>query len=397
MKTTRRALLPLLAAPALRAASPRESGRIAKLETFFVRVNHRGGWQIARITTAGGLTGIGDASHGQKDEAVLALMRTFFDRLKTMTVWDLERFRSDVWPDVAKAGRNGAVAFGALEQCCWDLRGKITGLPVYDLLGGKVRDTVRCYANINRSSEVREPEAFAGLAARAVAAGFDAVKLAPFDGMPRNDAAKIKVHTDRGVACVAAVRRAVGDKADVLIDGHSNFDLPASMELMRRLEPLRLYWLEEVTRAPEDLAKVNEAASMTTAGGESIFGVDGFYPYIRAGAVDIVMPDVKYCGGIWEMKKIGAMAEAAKLKVSPHGPASPVGNIAAAHVCLTMPNFTVLEMAFGEVPWRHQVVTPPEQFVKGHLTPSARPGFGLELNDAFLRERAAAEPSRAAD
>lgn len=384
--TRRSAALPLLAAPLLRGATPRDSGRIAKLETFFINVNHRGGWQLARITASGGQTGIGDASHGAKDDVVLGLMRTWFERLKAYTVWDLERFRQDVWPEVIKAGRNGAVAFGALEQCCWDLRGKISGLPVYDLLGGKLRDKIRCYANINRSSEVREPEAFAELASRAVAAHFDAVKLAPFDGMPRNDAARAKTHTDRGVACVAAVRKAVGDKVDILVDGHSNFDLAGSMEVMRRLETHRLFWLEEMTRAPEDLAKINEVAPMLTAGGESIFGVEGFYPYIRAGAADIVMPDVKYCGGIWEMKKIAAIAEGAKLLVSPHGPASPVGGMAAAHVCATMPNFAVLEMAFGEVPWRHQVITPAEQYTNGHLTLTSRPGFGIELNDTFIRE-----------
>ena len=362
------------------------AGRFASLETFTVRVNHRGNWLLARVTTADGLTGIGEASHGQSDETVGSLMTSWFSRIKAHTIWDLEQIRQDLFPEVRKAGRNGAVAFGALEQCCWDLRGKALGQPVYDLLGGKLRDRIRNYANINRSSEVREPDAFADLAVRAVAAGFDAVKLAPFDGMPKSDSAQIQAHTNRGVACVAAIRKAIGDKIEILVDGHSNFDLDGSLALMHRLEPFRLFWLEEVTRKPEDLAKIRKAASMTTAGGESLFGVDGFYDYIRSGPVDIVMPDVKYCGGLWEMKKIAALAEGAKLRVSPHGPASPVGNMVAAHACTTFANFEILEMAYGEVPWRGEIIQPAEQLDNGYLTPSNRPGFGIELNESALQQ-----------
>ena len=99
---------------------------------------------------------------------------------------------------------------------------------------------------------------------------------------------------------------------------------------------------------------------MPTAGGESIYGVEGIYPYIKAEAVDIVMPDVKVCGGLLEVKKIAALAEGAGLLVSPHGPASPVGNAAAAQVSATIPSFNILELAYGEVPWRADVIDPPE-------------------------------------
>jgi len=123
-----------------------------------------------------------------------------------------------------------------------------------------------------------------------------------------------------------------------------------------------LFWLEEVspTPPPDDPAAINKAATMPTAGGESIYGVEGIYPYIKAEAVDIVMPDVKVCGGLLEVKKIAALAEGAGLLVSPHGPASPVGNAAAAQVSATIPSFNILELAYGEVPWRADVIDPPE-------------------------------------
>jgi galactonate dehydratase len=116
--------------------------------------------------------------------------------------------------------------------------------------------------------------------------------------------------------------------------------------------------------------------------------VAGFYPYIRAEAVDIVMPDVKVCGGMLEMKKIAALAEGAGLIASSHGPASPVGNVAAAHVIATIPNFNILEFSYGEVPWRAELVDPPEQIIDSALVLSKRPGLGVELNDKIAEKYA---------
>src|SRR5881275_2878732 len=120
---------------------------------------------------------------------------------------------------------------------------------------------------------------------------------------------------------------------------------------------------------------------MPSAGGEVIYGTRGFLPYINAGSVDIVMPDVKYCGGMLELKKIASLTEAAGLKVAPHGPASPVGNVAAAHVCAGIPNFLILEYSFGEVPWRAELIDPPEELSKGNIRLPARPGMGIRLNE----------------
>jgi len=230
------------------------------------------------------------------------------------------------------------------------------------------------------------------MAEKAVQSGFDAVKLAPFDEMPRDlsDHARIEEFTRQGIACASAVRSAIGPKADLLIDVHSHLDVERGLDLARRLEPLHLFWLEEVTPATpvENLARINREAPMPTAGGESIRGVKNFYPYIQAGAVDVVMPDVKVCGGMWEMKKIAAMAEGAGLLVSPHGPASPVGNVAAAHVSATLPNFHILEFSFGEVPWRAELIDPPEQLSAGVLPLAERPGFGIDINEKTARKYA---------
>ncbi|MDQ6664728.1 MAG: mandelate racemase/muconate lactonizing enzyme family protein [Acidobacteriota bacterium] len=323
----RRFLQTLSGAPLVGSAPYRDASRIklTALEIFAIRVNARGNWILARLNTNAGLTGIGDAS-----------------------------------------------------------RGKASGLPAYQFFGGRLHPEIRNYANINRSTSDRTPSGFAQMAERAVAAGFDAVKLAPFDDMPRDlsNREQIEPFTKFGIECASAVRKAIGPQRDLLVDVHSHFDLERGLELAKRLQPLNLFWLEEVTPAKpvSDLAAINAAAKMPTAGGETLYGLRGFYPYIAAKAVDIVMPDVKYCGGMFQLKEISALAEGAQLQVAPHGPASPVGNAAAAHVCSGMPGFLILEHSYGEVPWRAELIDPPEVLINGRMRLTQKPGLGIDVN-----------------
>jgi galactonate dehydratase len=358
---------------------------IDRLEVFRVRVNHRGNWTIARLNTSGGLTGLGDASQSGGDDKALFYLKQFSELLRGRSIFDIEWLRKTTAPVILQNGAPAAVAASALEQALWDIQGKAFGVPVYELFGGRIQDRIRIYANINRSTDDRTPDGFARMAEKAVAASFDAVKLAPFDEMPRGltDKAQIEHFTQFGIDCSHAVREAISPNRDLLIDGHSHFALEQGLDLARRLEPLHLYWLEEVTPAKpvENLASIRKAASMPTSGGESIHGVQGFFPYIKAEAVNIVMPDVKVCGGMLELKKIAALAEGAGLITSPHGPASPVGNVTAAHVIATIPNFNILEFSFGEVPWRAELIDPPEQVTDSALVLSKRTGLGIQLNE----------------
>lgn len=355
--------------------------RVTGLEIFRIHVNRRGNWVIPRLQTSAGVGGIGDASHAGSDDPQIPKLREYFELFKGRGIFDIEWFRQQVRPDVARHGRAASCAFSGIEQALYDLQGQVLGIPAYQLFGGKLHDSLRNYANINRSTEGRTPAAFAEMAGKAIAAGFDAIKLASFDGMPRDGAAQIEAHTKLGIDAIAAVRQTIGEKADLLVDAHSNFDVRRGLDLARRLETHNLFWLEEVSRSLEELAAINRAAKMQTAGGESLYGLRENHAYIAAGAVDILMPDVKYCGGMLELKKIAAMAEGAGMPVAPHGPASPIGNMAAAHVCAGLPNFLILEFSFGEVPWRAELVDPPEQIGRGgRLSVPERPGLGLTLN-----------------
>lgn len=358
---------------------------VADVEVFRVKVNKRGNWTIVRLKTNGGITGLGDASQSGDDSKTLIYIKQFSDLLRGQPIFAVEWFRKAAAPTIAQYGIHAVVAACAIEQCLWDLQGKAYSVPTYDLFGGRIQDRIRVYANINRSTDPRTPEGFAQMAERAAADSFDAVKLAPFDEMPRGltDKDQIEQFKIGGIACVAAVRKAIGPDRDLLVDGHSHFNLEDSLDLARRLEPLKLFWLEEVTPAKpvENLAQVTKAGIMPTAGGESIRGVKGFYPYIKAEAVNIVMPDVKVCGGMLELKKIAGLAEGAGLITSPHGPASPIGNQAAAHVIASITNFNILEFSYGEVPWRAELIDPPEQVVDSGLVLTGRPGLGIALND----------------
>ncbi len=388
---TRRAWLGLTstaAIPNLLRGSRATNDTIQSLAIYFTQVGPRA-WVLCELTTADGLTGLGDASANERlPKNASEIARDLFGTVRGRSPFDIERLRRASMTTVSRATRSqkrqAVAACSAIEQSMWDLQGKVLGLPCFELFGGPLRKRIRNYANINRATrgENRTAEGFAENARRGVEAGFDAFKLAPFDHMARNetDRARYVEGVSRGIGFVEAVRAAIGPDRDLLIDGHSRFSASRAIEVGRQLEPYGLYWMEEMCRDTADLRRFNDAVEVQTAGGESLWGVEEFFGYIQSGAVDTVMPDVKYCGGMYELKKIAAMAEGAGLICSPHGPASPVGNMAAAHVCATMPNFDLLEMAYGEVAWREETVIPPEKVESGYLTVPDRPGIGYEMN-----------------
>jgi galactonate dehydratase len=368
------------------AAAGKDPGPVVEsLEVSRIRVNHRGNWLLLRTKASNRLTGLGDASHGGDEAAQLQAIQKVFDGLKGRGIYDVEWLRSSS----AAPDRVTATAMSALEQTLWDLQAKTARVPLYDLFGGALRSEIRTYANINRTVVNRTPQGFVEIAKQAIDEGFDAVKLAPFDGMPKleGNESKVAEWTDLGVACAEAVRAAIGPRCDLMIDLHGHLDRDRGLRLLDRLAALNLFWIEEVTPAQplSDLAAINAAGKMPTAGGESIYGVQGFFPYIAAKTVSVTMPDVKCCGGLLETKKIAAIAEGAGLKVSPHGPASPVGDMAAAHVCATVQNFVILEHAYGEVPWRAELINPRESFVNGRIRLTEAPGLGIDWNEVAMK------------
>ncbi len=389
-------LSPLLALRDAGAAA--QAVRVTRFELLPIRATARTVWLFVRLHTDTGLTGLGEASDAfgfanttaANADTMRARLQTFFDLIRGGSPLDVERYRQRGMPMVM-GDLVSATAFSAIEQALWDLAGQALAVPTCRLFGGTVRDTLPVYANINRATNPRTPAGFAAAARRAVRDGFRAVKAAPFDSFPApgSPAREIDAAVERGIAAVAAMREAVGPGVAIMIDCHSFFDVERSVAVAKRLEPQRLAWYEEPV-APErvdDTLAIKKRIQQTMSGGEVLFGVAGFALLYQRRAVDVIMPDVKHCGGLLELTRIAAAADAAGVAVSPHNPSGPVSTAASVQVAAGMRNFTSLELQYGEVDWRGELLTPPEQFVNGQIAVPDRPGFGIALNEEALRRR----------
>lgn len=377
---------------------------ISGIKVYVVKVNQRGNWYFIELTTDKGLSGYGEASHAFSgsgaqydagDKALRSEIAYFYDLIKGESPLNIAQFIELGW-NRATQGKIQATAFSGIEQALWDLKGKALGVPVYDLLGGKLRNEIRVYANINRANNDKEDNGhrsvanFQRNAEETLKNGFTAVKLAPFDEMKPlpSTPAQIEADIDYAVSAIETIRKTIGNNVDLLIDVHSHLNRDLAIETAKRIESSHLFWFEEPVN-PErfqlETKAIKENINQTLAGGESIFGVKGFTPLLNNNALGIIMPDVKHCGGLQELKKIAEFANAAEgIRVAPHNPSGPVSTAVSAHLCANIPNFAILEFAYGEVPWRAQVLAPEERFVNGNFVLNDRPGFGADLNKKVI-------------
>jgi len=381
--------------PAGVRAAPRL--RVTGFELLPVRATGRTVWLLVRLRTDAGLTGLGEASDAfgfanttKEDAARMeAELRGFFRLIEGKSPLEMGSYRQAGEPLAMRGGLVSATAYSAIEQALWDLAGKSLDVPTFALFGGRLRDSLAVYANINRATKPRTPAGFAAAARAAVDEGFLAVKAAPFDGFPplTSPAATIEAAVDEGIACITAMRAAVGPQVEMMVDCHSFFDVALAERVARRLEPLSLAWYEEPV-PPEKLDEtlaIRRRVRQAMAGGEILFGVAGFLPLSRARAVNVIMPDVKHCGGLLELTRIATVAEQDGVAVAPHNPSGPVSTAASVQVCAVLRNFRLLEFQWGESAWRHDVVEPPERFERGSIKVPDRPGLGIELNEKVVR------------
>lgn len=250
-----------------------------------------------------------------------------------------------------------AAAFGAIDQALWDLAAQAQGRLLADALGRPRRTTIPLYANINRGTVDRSARGFAARAREASALGFDAIKIAPFDDVRAADVATPEGRRllGDGIDRVHAVRDAIGRHRALLVDCHWRLSEAVAREALRLLEPAALHWLE--CPLPEDastLASLRRLRSQANergvrlAGCESMTGLEAFRPFIDAEVYDVIMPDVKYAGGLAEMLRIGEAAERRGVLCSPHNPAGPIAHAHSVHVSALLGAFPFLEFQFGE-------------------------------------------------
>lgn len=372
--------------------------RIVGLSTRTVRVNHRGNWLHVLIETDAGIVGTGEASHGDfspnRDALVEHILRAQCEPL--LIGKDprhvIERF-AELQP--VAVGLASATAVSACEHALWDIAGQSAGVPVARLFGGDPARPIPLYANINRAVSDRTPEGFARAAVAAVGEGFAAIKLAPFDGIAQREirSAAMRQRVALGLACVAAVREAVGPDLTVMVDCHSAFDLGTAHWVAKELVAMGVTWIEEPIPMDDidglvELRGAVHALGAELVGGELAYGIAAFWPYLSRGVLDVIMPDVKHCGGLSALRSIAEVASSRGVFVAPHNPSGPLATVASGHALAGLRESRPLEIAWGEVPWRRDVLSPAENVSGGLLRLSERPGLGVELNQDILAEHA---------
>lgn len=367
--------------------------KVERIEPLVLNVSGKTNWFFMRVTADNGMTGIGEASLNGWETAQMAHAADFGAELVGKSVEEIVPLLR-VFPH-SPGGLIASSVVSAIEQAVTDVRAKQAGVPVYALLGKEARKAVRVYANINRGARDRSPAGIVKTARDAVAAGFTAVKIAPFDGAYWGDPDKeaFERRTQLGIDRVYAIREAVGPDVDVMVDCHWRFDEPATLQLMRDLKAARLYWLEcPLSENPHRFAALKRIRDQTNALGMKLAGAErqvaetGFTPYIEGGLLDVVMPDVKYAGGYAEMLKIAGLCARNGAGFAPHNPTGPVCNLASMHLCAVAPAFLILEYQLAESPLYFDVVGGFQpKIVNGCFEVPDTPGVGAELDDTVLR------------
>jgi galactonate dehydratase len=355
--------------------------KIGKIETFYVQPR----WLFVRIESDDGAVGWGEASLEGHAEAVDGAFEALRDRFVGTDPYCIE----DIWQVGYRSGfyRGGPVlmsALAGLEQALWDLKGRSLNLPVWEMLGGRVRDKIRAYAWIggDRPSEIAE----AAKARRGQ--GFSAIKM---NATPEMDWIGTPKLFDEVVDRVKAAQEA---GVDVGLDFHGRVHRPLAKQLAKVLEPLGLLFIEEplLSENPEGLRQIAAVTSIPIALGERLFSRWDFKPFFETGAVDIIQPDLSHAGGILEVRKIAAMAEAYDIAVAPHCPLGPLALASCLQIAACSPNVAIQEMSLGihynvgadlfSYCRDKQQLTPEG----GYLAIPTGPGLGVDIDEGAVRE-----------
>ncbi|CAN5141300.1 mandelate racemase/muconate lactonizing enzyme family protein [soil metagenome] len=351
--------------------------KVTGLKTFVANAS-RTNFVFVKLYTDDGIDGVGEATLEWKTEAVVAaigeLERQIVGKDAFRTEWLVEMMHRDSY------WRTGAIfrsALGAIEAALLDIKGKALGVPVYDLLGGKQRDTVRCYAN-HWFAGAQTPEQYHAAAKRGVGLGYKALKWDPFESTWLD---MDRPQRKRTIAIVEAVRDAVGPDIDLMLDVHGRLNVPTAIAMCQELARFNLAWIEEPT--PPDsidaLAEVRAKSSIPIAAGERLFEPERFLELINKKGADILQPDVCHLGGMLETKKVAGLAHMRYLPIAPHNPTGPVMNAMTLHLSAAIPNFLIFETVSVDVPWRKELVRENLTFRDGEIVISDAPGLGVEL------------------
>lgn len=370
-------------------------------------------WTFVRVETSDGTVGWGDCTDWGSPRPVVAMV----ERLAELIIGRDPLAVEAIWweLDTASVRHTGGIASKAMsgiDSALWDIRGKVLGAPVWQLLGGKLRDELRLYWSHFGSvraqhaarlglDPVETTDDLRALAEEAKRRGYTAVKTNLFPLTDRPDAdpgagratgsGELSAPVRRNAeAVVGTLREAFGPDVDIALDVAFRFKLGGAIKLAQALESYELMWLEVETFDPDALRLIRESTRTTICTGESLFGTAGFRPYLERRAQDIIMPDLAW-NGITMGKKIADLAHAYDTRCSFHNCHSPLTTLVTANVAATIPNFFICEIDEDDPPWRDELLTDPFTIREGYLQVPTRPGLGSDLIEAQLLKHPARE------
>ncbi len=371
---------------ALPIEQPPPNIRITDVKTVIVHAEMRN-WVFVKVeTNQDGLCGWGEASLEWKTRAVAGAVEDFKPMVAGEDPRRIEHlyqkmYRQSFW----RLGVIGMSAISGIEQACWDILGKSLGVPVYQLLGGAVRDRVRMYTHLGGGNmravyETFDPAPLIDLAQKVVADGYTAVKVVfvPYSE-PLMGIGPVK----HFASLMEKLRLALGEKIDIMVDFHGRAYPAMAIEYIRAISEYRPFFCEEPV-PPENVAalkQVTDAVSVPIATGERLVTRFGFREVFEKNACHVIQPDLCHCGGLAEGRKIAAMAETYYMGVAPHNPLGPVANAVALHFDLATPNFVIQEDMFSDVPWRWDVVKHSLTTKDGYWQIADAPGLGIEVDE----------------
>jgi galactonate dehydratase len=370
--------------------------KIVRVETHVCHARMRNWIFVKVITDQDGLFGWGEATLEWHTRAVVGAIEDCAELIRGEDPTRIEHlwqmmYRQHFWHGY---GVVRATAIAGIDIALWDILGKVCGVPCSKLWGGPVRDRVRTYCHLGGGkmedfyeTAVEDAKHFADLARKAVADGFTAFKtMAVPSTMPLEGLKPIRA----AEKCVAAMRDAVGDDYDIMVDCHARPSPAMGLQFAKALEPYGLYFFEEPCwpECVDGLAMINKAVSTPIATGERVTNLQAFNELFNARACEVCQVDITHCGGFSEARRIAALAETHRIALAPHNPQGPVSTAASLEFGFAQPSYVICETVHADVPWRSDVVQ--EGFTvepKGRLVkPNTRPGLGIVINEAEVKK-----------
>lgn len=354
--------------------------KVTDVKTF-VTDCFRTNWVFVKVYTDAGIDGVGEATLEYKEKALVGAVEHIRDYLIGKDPTQIENHWHTIYRDAY--WRGGAVlmsALSAVECALWDILGKSLNVPVYALLGGKVRDKVRIYAN-GWFSGAKEPEEFGEKAKIAAARGITAIKWDPFG---KNYLTISNAELEKALRCVDEVRKAVGNSVDLLIEGHGRFNIPTAVKIAKELECFKPMFFEEPV-PPDNLDALKEVkmrSPVSVSAGERLYTRWDYKRMFDLMAADYIQPDVSHAGGILELKKIAAESECRYMGFAPHNPSGPVACAATLQLAACCQNFEILEIMYSDVDYRGDLTDEALVYADGCIAIPDRSGIGITINEA---------------